>query len=149
MRLFFSLSLIVLSLGFVSNSYALSCSFFGGYKIDEAKKEVRYAVKSKSGMSENIDIEVKDVDFDTFEELVTMLGPWRACVIRYAKDKNHVFYEGKILENIDPTNFKTKGNDYTWTDGTHVVVEGKIVGKDDGPKVLKIPPETESKEKLY
>lgn len=58
---------------------------------------------------------------------------------RYARDAKNVYFEGKRVENIDPAKFELipmEGlGERNYTDGTHLIHWGKVVGKIDAASV--------------
>ena len=57
-----------------------------------------YMLKDKAIIYHGLDgkVTIKNVDIETFEDLDGYFG----------KDKNHIYYDGKILENIDAKTFE-------------------------------------------
>jgi hypothetical protein len=75
---------------FFQFGYSLKC-FFPHYKL-EGKKLVYIGLDEKTA--------VNTADIETFKELDEAFGI----------DKDHVYYEGKILRNIDSKTFEVTGN---------------------------------------
>ena len=80
------LSILLGMLIFFQLGFSLSC-FFSHYELKDN-------TAIYNGLNEKVTME--NVDIETFEDLDGYFG----------KDKNHIYYDGKILKNIDVKTFE-------------------------------------------
>ena len=72
----------------------ISCCSTSEYKIENGKIFWKQDLKVKK--------ELKNVDLETFEDLDGSVK----LNAHFAKDKNNIYYQGKVLNEIDEDNFK-------------------------------------------
>ena len=77
-----------------------SCS--GDYTVENGKV---FYNSWNEGSGNNI-VELSQADAKTFTSFETECD----CNMKFGKDKNHLFINGKLIENIDPKTFKYLGN---------------------------------------
>jgi DKNYY family len=87
--------IIVLAISILTN-----CS--RDYKVEGNKV---YYESWNEGSGQN-KILVKQADAETFQKLTFECD----CNFEFGKDKNHLFIDGKLINNIDPNTFKFIGN---------------------------------------
>lgn len=91
----------LLILIFISSFFS-SCNF--GYKKENGKVFYKYW-NAGMGISART-FEIKDVDFETFEEIEFDSD----CSFKFARDKSNLYIDGHEYNNVDPKTFKYIGN---------------------------------------
>ncbi len=110
-----------------SSAFALSCTKTAGYKV--SKKNVTYHINSPQ--SQQV-IAMPKADPSSFKPFISKIGHWPACVLSYAHDNNHAYYQGKPIAGVNGGKFRRLSAPdigANWfSDGKNLIFNGKVIG---------------------
>jgi len=108
----------------------LTCRAHDSYTMDSARGQLIYKRSEIQRHSEAVERAVEGADIASFEVLQEYIAHWAACTSPYATDKSHVYYQGEVIEGLEPGSFRKMSKGY-YRDNEHIVFGGEVLDNAD------------------